>query len=164
MQGYLIIDGDVHALEIHRLPGGGYRFPDGRRIFLDPPDQTRSRRIHVGEVVHGAEVAAIADRIWIHLRGRAHEIIWRNAVDHHAAKTDMAGDGTVRAPMPGGVTTVLVRVGDIVDLGDPVIVIDSMKLETTLRAPRGGAVRSVNVAIGDSFEHDAILVEIEARC
>lgn len=162
MQGYLIIAGEAHALAIHRAPGGGYRLPDGRPIALLAPDRGAPARVQVGGAVHEVEIAVAGDRVWIHLAGRAHEILWRDAVDHHAGESDGALDGVVRAPMPGAVVRVLVQAGDAVCLGDPVMVIESMKLETTIRASRDGVVEALRVAAGETFERDAVLVEIAA--
>jgi acetyl/propionyl-CoA carboxylase alpha subunit len=158
MQGYLIIAGEAHALSIHRAADGGYRLPDGRSIGLS--DHQATSRLRVGDVSYDLQIATSGDRIWIHFGGRAHEIVWRDAVDHLAGETDAAEGGSIRAPMPGAVVKVLVQAGDAVCLGHAVMVIESMKLETTLRASRDGVVEAVRVAAGDTFERDAVLVEI----
>jgi biotin carboxyl carrier protein len=158
MQGYLIIGGEAHALSIRPAPGRGYRLPSGEPIaLLTTGGRTR---VQVGEATHEVEIAASGGSVWIHLDGRAHEVVWRDAVDFHAQASQSAQDGAVRAPMPGAVVSVLVRAGDTVSVGEAVLVIESMKLETTIRASRAGVVVGVRAAEGETFERGAVLVEI----
>jgi 3-methylcrotonyl-CoA carboxylase alpha subunit len=63
--------------------------------------------------------------------------------------------------MPAVVVGVLVSEGDLVELGDRLLVISAMKMETTLTAPRDGRVAAVNVAVGDKVMPGTILVDIE---
>jgi len=163
MQGYLVIAGEIHALAIHPTSDGGYRLANGKPITLLPPDHETPARVQVGEAVHDVHIVKTGDRIWVHLGGRAHEILWRGAVDHHAGEPDGVREGVVRAPMPGAVVSVLVEAGDVVSHGAAIMVIESMKLETIIRAPRDGVVQRVNALAGESFERDAVLVEIGAR-
>ncbi len=160
MQGYLLIAGEPYALVIHRAAGGGYRLPDGRSIGLMASDGQAPARLQIGETRYDVEIACAGDRVWIHFDGRAHEVVWRSAVEYHAQDTGAAQDGVVRAPMPGAVVKALVQPGDAVLPGEPVMVIESMKLETTLRAPRGGVVEAVCARVGETFERDAVLVRI----
>ncbi len=79
------------------------------------------------------------------------------AVDH-AAK---AGTGAVLAVMPGKIIRVMVEPGQKVEEGDPVCVLEAMKMENELHAHQNGAVRAVHVKPGDDVEKDQVLVEIE---
>jgi acetyl/propionyl-CoA carboxylase alpha subunit len=73
------------------------------------------------------------------------------------------GDGSVEAPMPGGVVAVNVKIGDTVAPGDPLVVLESMKMQNEITAPLAGKVTAVNCAAGDQVAFGAVLVEIEAR-
>jgi biotin carboxyl carrier protein len=70
------------------------------------------------------------------------------------------GDGVVRAPMPGRIISVSISVGDVVTKGQPVIVLESMKMENTITAPTDGTVSAVHVAAGDSVQHGQTMAEI----
>jgi acetyl-CoA/propionyl-CoA carboxylase biotin carboxyl carrier protein len=72
-----------------------------------------------------------------------------------------AGDGELRAPMPGQVLLVPVTVGDAVKAGDPVVVLESMKMELTLAAPADGTVAELSVAVGDGVIVDQPLARVE---
>jgi pyruvate carboxylase subunit B len=69
-------------------------------------------------------------------------------------------EGDVTTSMPGTVVDVLVGVGDGVKAGDPVLVVEAMKMENEVRAPVGGTIKAVNVAKGDRVNPDEALVEI----
>ncbi len=70
------------------------------------------------------------------------------------------GQGHVTSSMPGTVVDLFVKVGDNVKGGDPVLVIEAMKMENEVPAPIAGTVVAVNVAKGDSVNPDEALVEI----
>ncbi|TYP94842.1 biotin carboxyl carrier protein [Fodinibius salinus] len=72
------------------------------------------------------------------------------------------GEGELNAPMPGKILEVLVSEGDEVELGQPVAILEAMKMENELKAPIDGKVVSINIAEGDSLEKDALILEIEA--
>ncbi|MFZ1888066.1 MAG: biotin/lipoyl-containing protein [Candidatus Binataceae bacterium] len=66
----------------------------------------------------------------------------------------------VTAPMPGKVLKVLVKDGDLVSAGQPLVVIEAMKMETALAAESDAMVKRVRVAPGDNIDHGAVLVEL----
>jgi len=70
-------------------------------------------------------------------------------------------EGHVTSSMPGTVVEVVVQPGAKVKAGDPVLVIEAMKMENEVPAPIAGTVKAVNVAKGDGVNPDEALVEIE---
>ena len=73
-----------------------------------------------------------------------------------------AVDGQLRAPMPGHVLEVVAAVGDAVSSGDPIVVIESMKMELTLSAPADGTLVELTVAAGDAVLSDQALARIDS--
>jgi acetyl/propionyl-CoA carboxylase alpha subunit len=69
--------------------------------------------------------------------------------------------GSLVAPMPGSVVRVLVDVGAEVDSGQPLVVLEAMKMEHTVAAPGDGTVGEVRVAAGQQVEAGAVLVVFE---
>lgn len=73
-----------------------------------------------------------------------------------------AGNGsTVKAPLPGTVLSIPVKVGDTVKASDPVIILEAMKMENSVNAGRDGRVASIVVNAGDAVLEGAPLVTIE---
>jgi pyruvate carboxylase subunit B len=70
--------------------------------------------------------------------------------------------GDVTTSMPGTVIDVLVSEGQQVTAGDPVLVIEAMKMESEIPAPISGTVKTVNVTKGQAANPDDALIEIEA--
>jgi len=68
--------------------------------------------------------------------------------------------GHVTTSMPGTIVEVLVKVGDAVKEGDPVLVTEAMKMETEVHAPIAGKVTAVHVAKGDTVNPDEALIII----
>jgi 3-methylcrotonyl-CoA carboxylase alpha subunit len=65
----------------------------------------------------------------------------------------------VTAPMPGKVLKILVAQGDSVAHGQPLVVIEAMKMETTLYAESAAMVKKIHVAAGAMVDHGAVMIE-----
>ncbi len=82
------------------------------------------------------------------------------SVASRAGGGHLTGDVTLRAPMPGLVRHVRVAVGDLVQRGQIVIVLEAMKMENDLAATRAGVVKSVGIATGQTVNQGDALVTI----
>jgi 3-methylcrotonyl-CoA carboxylase alpha subunit len=71
------------------------------------------------------------------------------------------GSSTIAAPMPGTVIKVNVQDGSTVEAGEPLVVLEAMKMETPLLAPFAATVKRVHVAEGDRVAGGAVLVELD---
>ncbi|TAJ23901.1 MAG: oxaloacetate decarboxylase subunit alpha [Nitrospirae bacterium] len=69
--------------------------------------------------------------------------------------------GDVASPMPGRVVKVLVTKGDVVKAGDPVLIIEAMKMESRVPAPIAGTVAAVHVKESEDVKPDETLVQLE---
>jgi len=67
----------------------------------------------------------------------------------------------IKAPLPGVITDIKVAVGDAVQAGDTVVVLEAMKMANNLQAEKAGTVTAVCVKIGESVMEDDALVVIE---
>ena len=71
-----------------------------------------------------------------------------------------AGGEQVKAPMPGRIVSISVAVGDKVETGQGVVVIEAMKMENELRAHTGGSVKEIRAGEGDTVDRNDVLVVI----
>ena len=69
--------------------------------------------------------------------------------------------GRVSAPLAGVVVELHVRVGDEVEAGQPLLVIEAMKMQNEVQAPRAGVITALHVARGDRAEKGELLLEYE---
>ncbi len=76
------------------------------------------------------------------------------------APSGNAGATAVKAPMPGTVVKINVKVGDAVKKGDVLCVLEAMKMENDIMAPADGVVASVETSQGASVATDALLVTL----
>ncbi|HZY80171.1 MAG TPA: biotin/lipoyl-containing protein [Cyclobacteriaceae bacterium] len=65
----------------------------------------------------------------------------------------------IKAPMPGLIIDLKIKVGDTVNAGDALLILEAMKMENVLKSPGGGTVKSVKVKKGDSVEKGQVLIE-----
>lgn len=142
-----LIDGDATAADLRRIQPGLYSvLLDGRsfEVTLDEGDATR------------VEVDGLTLELQV-------EDERRRAARAGAAGAGGAAGGavTVGAPMPGRVVAVPVAVGDAVEKGQPVVVLEAMKMESALAAPLAGHVAEVLVSPGQTVQQRQALVRIE---
>ncbi len=78
-----------------------------------------------------------------------------------AAAGGAAGSGTVAVPMQGTIVKVLVAVGDAVEVGQTVCVLEAMKMENNVNAEKAGTVKEVRVAAGESVGPGDVIAVIE---
>jgi biotin carboxyl carrier protein len=72
-------------------------------------------------------------------------------------------DREVRAPMPGHIADIAVRVGDKVSTGQVLCSLEAMKMKNSIRSPREGVVASVEVTVGQPVGHGDVLLTFESE-
>lgn len=70
------------------------------------------------------------------------------------------GAGVIKSPLPGSILEVNVKVGDKVERGQKLLMLEAMKMENVVKADRAGEVKAVNVNAGDAVMEGEVLVEI----
>jgi pyruvate carboxylase len=102
--------------------------------------------------------------VFFELNGQPRSILVRDksveqkVVRRERARPDHAG--SIGAPMPGVVVELRAKLGASVAVGDPLVVLSAMKMETIVAAPLAGKLERIAVAVGDSLGAGDLLVEI----
>jgi biotin carboxyl carrier protein len=68
--------------------------------------------------------------------------------------------GGIRAPLPGTILEIKVKVGDEVKIGDTLLIMEAMKMENNIKSDKSGNISSLKVNVGDSVLEGDLLVEI----
>lgn len=105
------------------------------------------------------------DRVKVWLDGEKIEVTVRDEVSRALAsvlKAPPPGPSVVEAPMPGVVVAIPVKVGDTVAAGQPVVVVEAMKMQNELLAETPGIVESIDVRPGQTVDRGAKLVRLRA--
>jgi 3-methylcrotonyl-CoA carboxylase alpha subunit len=89
--------------------------------------------------------------------GGQHVVLSYNDPMAHAGEAEAEG-GRLTAPMPGKVVAVLVTKAQEVKKGDPLVIMEAMKMEHTIAAPRDGVVEDILYAVGDQVADGAPLL------
>ncbi|CAM5188441.1 3-methylcrotonyl-CoA carboxylase alpha subunit OS=Castellaniella defragrans OX=75697 GN=HNR28_002200 PE=4 SV=1 [Castellaniella defragrans] len=112
----------------------------------------------------GAETRAEAylrnGRLDLFTGGQRHTLDWQDPI---ALATGQAEDtnGGLSAPMPGKILSVAVATGDTVSKGQPLVVMEAMKMEHTIEAPHDGTVQEIFYAVGDQVPEGATLIALD---
>ncbi len=85
----------------------------------------------------------------------------RSLQGRHGGGGGTDGPRPVKAPMPGRVVRVVVAVGDAVEEGQGLIVIEAMKMQNELKSPKAGRVGKIAVSVGDAVGSGDVLIVVE---
>ncbi len=142
--------------------GKGWKItlPDGSTHTLTEATVGEGNRLTLRDAQHGWTVAYYLSpsEVQILYRGRLYRFQRPRPVG--SAPAHGSAEGVLTAPMPGLVTKVLVQVGDRVEAGQRLLVLEAMKMEQALFAPFDGIVHQLNAQEGDIVQEGTILVEI----
>jgi propionyl-CoA carboxylase alpha chain len=110
--------------------------------------------LEVGGVLRSIRV--LREGEWVHVSSALGHNSFRE-LPRYPGDEEAAAEGALVAPMPGRVIKLVATEGQQVEPGDPVVVLEAMKMEHELTAPVAGALGELRVAEGDQVEAGAVL-------
>lgn len=163
MRRRYLIDGQTHEVAVTRGPNGALQIERAGRCIVAianaMPDG--SHRLTIDDRSHAVLIAMGVDAVYMHSDVTGTVTIETVAVSATAGSARGAAGDVITAPMPGTVVAVHVVTGQSVATGQPLMVIESMKLETTLSATRDARVKAIHFDVGSTFALKAKLVTLE---
>jgi biotin carboxyl carrier protein len=167
MRYFVNLDGTEHVVDVSELPGGGFdvRLADEKTGATTPLEVEASSPGGPTTVKIGGRVFdLVLDKDSVFASGRRSNVSIESAHQRAAASVRSGGKavavGQIKSPMPGKVVKVLVKEGDEVEPGRPLVVVEAMKMENELVAEIAGTVKKVHVSPGDAVEGGAPLIVI----
>ncbi len=153
------------AIDVTELPDGSLDVRvDGRKVDVDVVALGPSLSVRIdGKVVdlttEGSppEIGAVASGHRSYVRVESER---QRAADAAKKASRKAEGGVVRSPMPGRIVKVLVSGGDKVEAGQPLLVVEAMKMENEIRAKAACTIGEVHVSAGMTVEGNAKLVTL----
>jgi geranyl-CoA carboxylase alpha subunit len=156
------LDGAEQACEVVRERDGSYVVsPEGQSISFVIEDLSAGGiRFQAKGLGESAVFHRDGDRLFVQRLGVQNSIVdLTRAAPQSAARG--GGDGKLRAALNGRVVAVLVKAGDRVEAGQPVLTLEAMKMEHVHTAPGSGII-TIDVAEGEQVTAGRIVAEIEA--
>ena len=146
--GFEVVLGDRrHRVDLIRLDGAiaSLRYIEDGRSFSVSYERGRGRswRVAVGERDFDLEVLTPVEAI------------------EASAAAEAVGPSRLEAPIPGKVVKIHIAEGDEVETGQPLVVLEAMKMENELAAEQSGKVTAIHVEPGDTVDAGCVLVELE---
>jgi 3-methylcrotonyl-CoA carboxylase alpha subunit len=151
--------GRRHELRLEPVAGGVRAHSGDHHVDALLEDLGGGRlRLECQGIAGDALVTAGDDRVYVGFGDHG----WDFVVEPSHADASGHGEQDTHpvAPMPGTIVALKVAVGDRVVVGQPLLIMEGMKMELTLAAPVAGRVERVLCSEGDSVEADAVLVDI----
>lgn len=144
----LLINGDVMNWDVIKISEGYFH------ILLN-------KKSYVAEILNADPRAKSFS---FKINGRVYEVTLKDKFDLLLEKMGMnsgvAGKvNNIKAPMPGLIIDMRVKEGDHVKAGDPLLILEAMKMENIIKAPGDSVVKSLKVKKGDSVEKNQVLIE-----
>jgi 3-methylcrotonyl-CoA carboxylase alpha subunit len=139
---------------------GRYRMTIGERrhaVTATPAGGDRLQ-LRVDDGDYSATVVTAKDELYVGLDSGGYEL---TRLPLYASAGDAEEDTHPGAPMPGRIVALYVAAGDEVEAGQPLLVLEGMKMEFTLTAPAAGVISRIRCAQGDMVEAETPLVDIE---
>lgn len=144
---HVTIDGKKYDIDFTSLShtGLGSLIMDGQSFDVDIAESDDSYQVMLKGVLHQVKVEDERTRKLAGVKGSMSEAV---------------GEVLIKAPMPGVIVDIPVNLGDAVEKGQVVAILESMKMQNEFKSPKDGEVKSVRVKAGEKVDQNAVMVSI----
>ena len=166
MKYYLTVNGREHEVELTLRLGELLVQLDGEPVEFryEEVDRLGQIALFLGEECFAVSIEGTANEAVVTVAGRAHQVTIEDERERaaHAAERGRGGGADVKSVMPGIVVEVLVKEGDAVEKGQPLLILEAMKMQNEIGAPSAGRVAKLFVQQGEAVASGAKLVSLTA--
>ncbi|AVH97390.1 acetyl/propionyl-CoA carboxylase subuit alpha [Streptomyces cinereoruber] len=141
-------------------PAFPVRVPGLEPVTVEAPPGARVADASVTVVVDGVTHTFHRAGAWLGRDGDSWHVLDHDPVEAALGGAGRGGADTLAAPMPGTVTVVKVSVGDEVEAGQSLLVVEAMKMEHVISAPHAGTVTELDVTPGTAVAMDQVLAVV----
>ncbi|MFV0345687.1 MAG: biotin/lipoyl-containing protein [Bacteroidales bacterium] len=143
----MLVDGEEHTIDVSRMRNGIYSVIENGKAYnaeLARENNGRSYRVNSGFSSYDVQI----------VDARAKFLSLRGAANEHQ-------DDKITSPMAGKVVKIPVEVGDKLEAGDTVIVIEAMKMQNSYKVASDCTIKEILVKVGDAIDSNQALISLD---
>jgi 3-methylcrotonyl-CoA carboxylase alpha subunit len=152
-------DDDEYGVEVQIADGAWNVAALGKSMAASVTGAGDSLAFAIDGVHIAAQVVPLGDERHVFCRGEEHRLRLVDPMAHAGEEPRQGGHLT--APMSGAIVAVMVKAGDTVVRGAPLLILEAMKMEHTIVAPTAGTVSAIHYREGDQVPEGADLIDVE---
>lgn len=167
MKYFTQVDGQEFEVEIVESHGELTVYVDGELVEsrYTAVDRAGQVALSVAGRAFGVSLAGTLNDYDVNIAGHRFSVTIedeRERAAHAAERAKNKGGGILKAVMPGVIVDLNVSVGDVVEAGQALLILEAMKMQNEIAAPAPGRIKRIHVEAGQAVAGGAPLVELEA--
>ena len=167
MKYFVTVNGKPHEVEVVERLGQLKVSVDGRELSLDYQEVDNLGQVALldGNRSFGVSIEGDEHQVTASIAGHLYSVEIedeRERAAHAAERESQKGGGTVKSIMPGVVVKLLVKEGDVVEKGQPLLILEAMKMQNEIAAPSAGLVKALHVREKEAVASGAKLITLAA--
>lgn len=145
----MTINGNDMPVDILDLPQGGYSLKVNNKSY----------HVYIESVDYKNKTAVF------NIDNKLIEVNVEEPIDLLLSKMGINSANTkkidnIKAPMPGLILNLMIQEGDVIKKGQPILVLEAMKMENVFKAPVDATIKSIKVKVGEAVEKGAVMLEL----
>ena len=145
----LVVNGDQFTWDLTSLGNGHYHIVYKNKSY-------QAEVVRIDKEARAVELKLQNLRYTVQLKDKFDLLLEKMGMNVTAG----AKVNVIKAPMPGLIVDLRVKAGDVVKAGDPILVLEAMKMENIIKAPGDGTIKLLKIKKGDTVEKNQVLIEL----
>jgi len=167
MKYFVTVNGEQHEVELVERLGTLHVTYDGEEVDAryDEVDRLGQAALYIGNRSYAVSIEGNAEQAFVTVAGHLYQVELedeRERAARSAARERGGGGGEIKSIMPGVVVRILASEGESVSKGEPLLILEAMKMQNEIQAPVDGTVSRIHVTEGTAVASGTKLVTLEA--